>query len=169
MEKSKGGKVHCLTLPVLKVPLIVVMCDDKFTCICMYVTITDVWFLYEHGQTLLYLFTHCTQMQEASNKAAVRYDKAASQHSAAKEMITMAEKQLGDHFHCVDHTSSSPIDLAWQEMLNHATQKASPLHMCLIPCSYHAHRYTLIPTYTHIHMCTTNPPPPPHTHTHTHT
>jgi len=84
----------------------------------MYVTITDVWFLYEHGQTLLYLFTHCTQMQEASNKAAVRYDKAASQHSAAKEMITMAEKQLGDHFHCVDHPSSSPIDLAWQEMLN---------------------------------------------------
>ena len=68
-------------------------------------------------------------MQEASNKAAVRYDKASSQHSAAKEMITMAEKQLGDHFRIEDPSSpssSSPIDLAWQEMLNHATQKVTP-------------------------------------------
>lgn len=65
------------------------------------------------------------QMQEASNKAAAKYDKAASQYGAAKEMITVAEQQLEERLTSEDPSSPSPIDLAWQEMLNHATEKVS--------------------------------------------
>ena len=65
-----------------------------------------------------------------SNKAAARYDKANSQHTASKEMIRVAESQL-DAFRkeqeeqeaCSEPSSPSPLDLAWQEMLNHATTK----------------------------------------------
>ena len=67
------------------------------------------------------------QIQEESNKAAMRYDKANSQHAASKEMIRMAESQLGSRVKteedAVDPSSPSPLDLAWQEMLNHATLK----------------------------------------------
>lgn len=64
-----------------------------------------------------------------SNRAAARYDKANSQHLAAKEMIRVAESQLAA---CraeqlskpgEEPPSPSPFDLAWQEMLNHATSK----------------------------------------------
>lgn len=65
------------------------------------------------------------QVQEASNKAAAQYDKASSQYGAAKEMITVAEQQLGERLTSEDPSSPSPIDLAWQEMLNHATEKVS--------------------------------------------
>ena len=71
-------------------------------------------------------------MQELSNKAAARYDKANSQHAASKEMIRVAETQLAA---CRaeqlvsdepdEPSSPSPLDLAWQEMLNHATSKVS--------------------------------------------
>ena len=65
-----------------------------------------------------------TQIQELSNKAAVRFDKANSQHTAAKEMIQMSESQLSNRSReGPDPSSPSPIDLAWQEMLNHATIK----------------------------------------------
>lgn len=65
------------------------------------------------------------QVQEASNKAAAQYDKASSQYGAAKEMITVAEQQLGERLTSENPSSPSPIDLAWQEMLNHATEKVS--------------------------------------------
>lgn len=62
-----------------------------------------------------------------SNRAAARYDKANSQHTAAKEMIRVAESQLAA---CREEQEKqdaleepSPLDLAWQEMLNHATAK----------------------------------------------
>ena len=67
------------------------------------------------------------QVQELSNRAAARYDKANSQHAAAKEMICVAEAQLAA---CMEEplaasspTSPSPLNAAWQEMLNHATSK----------------------------------------------
>ncbi len=81
------------------------------------------------------LFQH-VQIQEESNKAAMRYDKANSQHAASKEMIRMAESQLGSRVKTedvVDPSSPSPLDLAWQEMLNHATLKVKEhLSECLI-------------------------------------
>ena len=62
-----------------------------------------------------------------SNKAAARYDKANSQHTASKEMIRVAESQLDaftkEQEACSEPSSPSPLDLAWQEMLNHATAK----------------------------------------------
>lgn len=62
-----------------------------------------------------------------SNKAAARYDKANSQHAAAKEMIRVAESQLAacreEQLTAEDPSSTSPLDAAWQEMLNHATSK----------------------------------------------
>lgn len=69
----------------------------------------------------------CWQVQERSNKAAARYDKASSQHGAAKEMIRVAELQLEDRLKEIaageGPSSPSPLDAAWQEMLNHATIK----------------------------------------------
>jgi len=57
----------------------------------------------------------------------VRYDKANSQHAAAKEMIRVAESQLEARLKEVVEmdtpSSPSPLDCAWQEMLNHATSK----------------------------------------------
>lgn len=71
---------------------------------------------------------HNTQIQEHSNRAAARYDKANSQHLAAKEMIRVAEAQLAERraelsVQEEEPSSPSPLDLAWQEMLNHATSK----------------------------------------------
>ena len=66
-----------------------------------------------------------------SNKAAARFDKANSQHTAAKEMIRMAESQLSTvRREGPDPSSPSPIDLAWQEMLNHATIKVKVIRVC---------------------------------------
>lgn len=68
------------------------------------------------------------QAQEESNKAAMRFDKANSQHAASKEMIRMAESQLASRAaEGVDPGSPSPLDQAWQEMLNHATRKVCRL------------------------------------------
>ena len=77
-----------------------------------------------HTHTHIHTHTHThTQVQEASNRAAARFDKANSQHAAAKEMICVAEEQLGDRIE--DPASPSALDLAWQEMLNHATGRVS--------------------------------------------
>ena len=74
-----------------------------------------------------------TQIQELSNKAAVRFDKANSQHTAAKEMIQMSESQLSNRSReGPDPSSPSPIDLAWQEMLNHATIKVRNVTVFLL-------------------------------------
>ncbi len=56
----------------------------------------------------------------------MRFDKANSQHAASKQMIRMAEEQLAGR--AAEHetgvpSSPSSLDLAWQEMLNHATLK----------------------------------------------
>ena len=70
----------------------------------------------------------------------MNYDKANSQHLAAKEMIRLAEEQLAStreeeqlgstrEEDSSDGSSkdspipTSPLDSAWQEMLNHATAK----------------------------------------------
>ena len=51
------------------------------------------------------------------NFPTLRFEKASSAHEAAKEMVTLAEEgfvEKGMHF-----------DAAWQEMLNHATNRVS--------------------------------------------
>ena len=60
-----------------------------------------------------------TEMQDVLNSAVARYDKANSQHSAAKELIQVAELQLSTS-HNVDGVT---MDQAWQETLNHATER----------------------------------------------
>ncbi|KAK4885987.1 hypothetical protein RN001_002258 [Aquatica leii] len=47
--------------------------------------------------------------------AAMRYERANSAHSAAREMVYLAEQGLGGR----------TLDPAWQEMLNHATQRVN--------------------------------------------
>ena len=67
-----------------------------------------------------------------------KYDKAASQHAAAREMITVAEEKLGTKIvNGTYATGSNPsaLDLAWQEMLNHATTKVGRFQsLCSQPC-----------------------------------
>lgn len=73
----------------------------------------------QRSEPFLDVYRRAREVQEASNRAAARFDKANSQHAAAKEMINVAEQQLGDRLG--DPSSPSALDLAWQEMLNHAT------------------------------------------------
>lgn len=78
------------------------------------------------------------QIQEESNKAAARFDKASSQYAAAKEMIRVAESQLATlmaqsdtnkipNKHVSTKAGGSDVNHAWLEMLNHATTKVSSL------------------------------------------
>ncbi|XP_023317563.1 uncharacterized protein LOC106649804 isoform X1 [Trichogramma pretiosum] len=53
----------------------------------------------------------------AAQKAAIKFEKANSQHAAAKEMVYLAEEGLKTEGRCFDH--------AWQEMLNHATSRVN--------------------------------------------
>ncbi len=50
--------------------------------------------------------------------AAARYEKASSAHEAAKEMVTLAEQGFAEK-------SGGEFDQAWQEMLNHATNRVN--------------------------------------------
>ncbi|XP_012259305.2 uncharacterized protein LOC105687914 isoform X1 [Athalia rosae] len=50
-------------------------------------------------------------------KAAIRFERANSQHAAAKETLHLAEEGLRTEGRCFDH--------AWQEMLNHATSRVN--------------------------------------------
>ncbi|XP_018330892.1 coiled-coil domain-containing protein 18 isoform X2 [Agrilus planipennis] len=50
-----------------------------------------------------------------TQNAAMKYERANSAHSAAKEMVYLAEQGLGGR----------TLDPAWQEMLNHATQRVN--------------------------------------------
>ncbi|XP_008216957.1 uncharacterized protein LOC100121161 isoform X2 [Nasonia vitripennis] len=52
-----------------------------------------------------------------TQKAAIRFERANSQHAAAKEMVYLAEEGLRTEGRCFDH--------AWQEMLNHATSRVN--------------------------------------------
>ncbi|KYM98605.1 PREDICTED: uncharacterized protein LOC108777378 [Cyphomyrmex costatus] len=54
---------------------------------------------------------------QETQKAAIRFERANSQHAAAKEMVYLAEEGLRTEGRCFDH--------AWQEMLNHATSRVN--------------------------------------------
>ncbi|XP_076653090.1 uncharacterized protein LOC143359196 isoform X2 [Halictus rubicundus] len=54
---------------------------------------------------------------QETQKAAIRFERANSQHAAAKEMVYLAEEGLRTEGRCFDH--------AWQEMLNHATARVN--------------------------------------------
>lgn len=84
-----------------------------------------------------------TQIQEESNKAAARFDKASSQYAAAKEMIRVAESQLATLMAQSDipagkeHAShKAEVNHAWLEMLNHATIKVSPVVCACLHVQY---------------------------------
>ncbi|KAI4884236.1 hypothetical protein NFI96_011600 [Prochilodus magdalenae] len=56
------------------------------------------------------------EVQQETQKAALRYERAVSMHTAAREMVYVAEQGLA-----ADRT----LDQTWQEMLNHATAKVN--------------------------------------------
>ena len=96
------------------------------------------------------------QVQELSNKAAARYDKANSQHTAAKEMIRMSESQLSSvSIDEQDPSSPSSIDQAWQEMLNHATTKVNSLSLSLSLSHTHVHVHIYHLFIEHVHVFVT--------------
>lgn len=55
------------------------------------------------------------QAQQETQKAALRYERAVSMHTAAREMVYVAEQGL--------LADRNTLDPTWQEMLNHATCK----------------------------------------------
>ena len=57
------------------------------------------------------------ELQNETQKAAVRYERASSSHHAAKEMVCLSEEGLAHE--------GRIFDPAWQEMLNHATMKVN--------------------------------------------
>jgi len=58
------------------------------------------------------------QAQQETQKAALSYERAVSMHSAAREMVYVAEQGL-----MADGRNT--LDPTWQEMLNHATTKVA--------------------------------------------
>jgi hypothetical protein len=63
-------------------------------------------------------FRVTVQALQETQQAAVKFERANSAHAAAKEMVYLAEEGLSTEGRTFDH--------AWQEMLNHATMRASP-------------------------------------------
>ncbi|XP_069775449.1 SH3 domain-binding protein 5-like [Narcine bancroftii] len=57
------------------------------------------------------------EAQQETQKAALRYERAASMHNAAREMVYVAEQGL--------MADRNRLDPTWQEMLNHATSKVN--------------------------------------------
>lgn len=55
--------------------------------------------------------------QVATQQAAVRFERAVSMHTAAREMVSVAEQGM--------ENGADSKDTAWQEMLNHATVKVN--------------------------------------------
>ncbi|KAI4818150.1 hypothetical protein KUCAC02_011510, partial [Chaenocephalus aceratus] len=55
------------------------------------------------------------EAQQETQKAALRYERAVSMHTAAREMVYVAEQGL--------QADRNTLDPTWQEMLNHATAK----------------------------------------------
>ena len=76
-------------------------------------------------------------MQEESNKAAARFDKASSQYAAAKEMIRVTEGELSN---CLSGPRSAEersaedesVNHALLEVLNHATKKVRRLTLASV-------------------------------------
>lgn len=60
-----------------------------------------------------------SQAQQETQKAALRYERAVSMHNAAREMVFVAEQGV--------MADKNRLDPTWQEMLNHATCKVSPV------------------------------------------
>ncbi|XP_060760646.1 SH3 domain-binding protein 5-like isoform X3 [Neoarius graeffei] len=60
---------------------------------------------------------HLNQAQQETQKAALRYERAVSMHTAAREMVYVAEQGL--------LADRNTLDPTWQEMLNHATAKVN--------------------------------------------
>ncbi|XP_066516208.1 SH3-binding domain protein 5-like, a [Hoplias malabaricus] len=56
------------------------------------------------------------EAQQETQKAALSYERAVSMHTAAREMVYVAEQGL---------TADRTLDQTWQEMLNHATAKVN--------------------------------------------
>ncbi|XP_054708740.1 SH3 domain-binding protein 5-like isoform X2 [Uloborus diversus] len=73
------------------------------------------------------------QLQSQTQKAALRYERASSAHSAAKEMVFLAEEGLKKEGRC--------FDPAWQEMLNHATLRVNEAESERV-LSQHEHQKT---------------------------
>lgn len=57
------------------------------------------------------------ELQNETQKATVRYERAISEHIAAKELVGLAEEGLCE--------PGRIFDPAWQEMLNHATARVN--------------------------------------------
>ncbi|XP_053190521.1 SH3 domain-binding protein 5-like [Scomber japonicus] len=57
------------------------------------------------------------EAQQETQKAALRYERAVSMHTAAREMVYVAEQGL--------LADKNTMDPTWQEMLNHATSKVN--------------------------------------------
>ncbi|XP_063040780.1 SH3 domain-binding protein 5-like [Engraulis encrasicolus] len=57
------------------------------------------------------------EAQQETQKAALRYERAVSMHTAAREMVYVAEQGL--------LADKNTLDPTWQEMLNHATAKVN--------------------------------------------
>lgn len=76
------------------------------------------WVFTEVSDWLLYMkydgWPHL-QAQQETQKAALRYERAVSMHTAAREMVYVAEQGL--------LADRNTLDPTWQEMLNHATAK----------------------------------------------
>ena len=63
--------------------------------------------------------------QRIVQNAALRFERACSQQTAAKEMVNLAEQGYFAH--------GQPFDPAWQEMLNHGTMKVSTVFFdCIV-------------------------------------
>ncbi|XP_076831942.1 SH3-binding domain protein 5-like, a isoform X2 [Brachyhypopomus gauderio] len=56
------------------------------------------------------------EAQQETQNAALRYERAVSMHTAAREMVFVAEQGM---------TADKTLDQTWQEMLNHATVKVN--------------------------------------------
>ena len=68
--------------------------------------------------------------------AAIRFERANSQHAAAKEMVGIAEEGLKTEGRCFDH--------AWQEMLNHATSRVNESERDRAICEAEHRRTTVL-------------------------
>lgn len=69
------------------------------------------------------------QVQEESNRAAARFDKASSQYAAAKEMIRVTEGELSNSLGRAQEgrADDESVNHALLEVLNHATRKVTIL------------------------------------------
>lgn len=70
------------------------------------------------------------QTSSELQKATLAYDKANSAHAAAREMVYLAEQGLARL--AEGSEGGLTLDPAWQEMLNHATQRVNQVRLVLI-------------------------------------